>query len=323
MTLELNAIYCGKDVKNTGLVKCFYDPANIEGLLLVPKGTSFSKADVIAWNTTLTALLNNNVKESRGFIVKRFEGVENKSTDASYSETPYGDRKKSKQGKYAWRWQYSNSGLAMHTKLSSFDGAQDMFDAFLIDAKNNTFIGYSTDGSSFKGFSLDLIDIPNVEFNTGTENTKYFFEIGLEDSVQLNKFAAIIKVEDATSVISDFNSLIDMEMVVDTAMTAGGLVKLKFKSGNGASNLYDLYSAALSTTSLYTATNASTGGGITVTSVTASAGTKTLDVQLNAADPDYPATAGGLITITFGDVTAMVAAGIVGYSDAEITIPRG
>jgi hypothetical protein len=323
MTIQLNAIYCGKNIKNTGLVKCFYDPANIEGLLLVPKGTVFSQADVTAWSTTLNALLNNNTPELRGHIIKRFEGVENKSTDASYSETPYGDRKKSKQGKYAWRWQYSNSGLAMHTKLTSFDGAQDMFDAFLIDAKNNTFMGYSTDGINYKGFSLDLIDIPNVEFNTGTENTKYYIEIGLEDSKQLNQFPAIVKLEDSVSALSDFNSLIDLEMSVSTAMTAGGLVKLKFKQGNGATNLYDLYSAALTTTSLYTAINASTGGGIPVTSVTASAGTKTLDVQLNAADPDYPATAGGLITITFGDVSAMVAAGIVGYSNAELTTARG
>jgi len=116
--------------------------------------------------------------------------------------------------------------------------------------------------------------------------------------------------------------LIDTEIVVHTAMTAGGLVKLQINDGCGATNLADTYSTELATASLYSAENVATGNAITVTTVTYAPATKTFNVQLDAADTDYPATAGMLIKITIGDVSDLVTAGVLGHAGTSITTPR-
>jgi len=98
---------------------------------------------------------------------------------------------------------------------------------------------------------------------------------------------------------------------------------LKFTTSKGAVDLYDNYNGELDTTSLYTAYNVATGAVITITSVTAVAATKSLNVQLDATDTDFPATAGALVKITFGTVSDIESAGMPGFSEAEIITPRG
>ena len=144
----------------------------------------------------------------------------------------------------------------------------------------------------------------------------------MQNPDEFNTSWGIVSFDKSVDLLYELNSLIDTEIVVHTAMTSGGLVKLQINDGCGATNLADTYSTELATASLYSAINVATGAAITVTSVTYAGATKTFNVQLDSADPDFPASAGGLIKITIGDVSDLITAGVLGHAGTSITTPR-
>lgn len=322
MANEFDILITDTTVKNTGVVGGGYDPKNIEAVILIPAGTVMTHAQMLVKQTTVEAGLANDDPALRWHMIKRFEGCEAKNVDAKYYESPYGDRSKSMNGKYGWRFQYRDGGLGLHTKIYSFDGKQDLFDLFLVDGKNNVLWGVKS-GTGMKGFAINMIDVPNIDVNNGSDPSKYYFEIQLEDERELNKNSRVLQFPDDFNVVSDFDSLIDTEMAVATPMDATGLVSLRFTSGNGVKNLGDNFSGTLDDLSLYSASVTNGGADLDVDSVAWNAATKCVDVQLDATDPDFPAS-GTDITIVFGPAPSDIdTAGMPGYSEAQVTTPLG
>jgi hypothetical protein len=116
--------------------------------------------------------------------------------------------------------------------------------------------------------------------------------------------------------------LLDITLAEEVAITALGLVKLSAKYNCSNENLGDIYPTEIVSSSIWTATNKATGAAITVTTVTYNSTLKQISVDLDSSDPDYPAS-GGVVVIALGNVTALEAAGIVGFANTsiEITIP--
>ena len=307
------------NVANTGIPDINYDPSNIEGVLLVKRGAVITKADALAIQSYIAGKLAHDTASQRWYILKRFEGCEDKKTEGVYTESGYGVRRKVRNGKYAWRWDYKDGGLDLHTKFSTFDRKHNQFDALLIDPVNNCFWGTKS-GTSMKGFRLDMIDIPNFDANNGTETSKYYVELVLADAREINLNTRILPLPEDVSVLEDFNSLLDTEMQVEIAMDATGLVSLGFKAGKA--DLYPDYKGVLDEPTLYTATVSDTGASLDIDSVTANDATNNIDIQLDATDPDFPAS-GALIRIQFGPVSAIETEGMPGYSEAEVSTELG
>jgi hypothetical protein len=307
------------NVANTGIPDINYDPSNIEGVLLLKRGAVITKADALAIQSYIAGKLKHDTPSQRWYILKRFEGCEDKKTEGVYTESGYGVRRKVRNGKYAWRWEYKDGGLDLHTKFSTFDRKQNQFDALLIDPVNNCFWGTKS-GTSLKGFRLDMIDIPNFDSNTGAETSKYYVELVLADEKEINRNARIVALPEDFSIMEDYNSLLDTEMQVEIAMDPTGLVSLGFKAGKA--DLYPDYKGTLDEPTLYVATVSDTGAVLDIDSVAANDATNNIDIQLDATDPDFPA-AGTLIKITFGPVSAIDTAGMPGYSEAEVITPLG
>jgi len=316
-------IACVKSVKNTRATACNFDPKNIEMGIFLPKGTVLTHSQLQAIKATLLAKAKEDDKALRIYPVKRFVDVEDKSTEATYKEYANGTKKKVRDGKYGWKWTYTEGGLSLHTKLHSFDGQQDAFDFALVDTKNNGLIMTSTDGMTAKGFDLSIIDVNNFKMAGFSDPSEYYIEVGLDNSDELNRNPIFVPFPDNFDPLNDLNGLYDLEISVHTAMDNTGLVALKLTTGNRAVDMYDDYSAVFDDTLLYSVTNAATGGAIAVTSLTPTPGTKTFDLQLDALDPNFPATAGSLIKIYIGDASDIEAEGAPGYSEAEIVTPRG
>lgn len=314
MATYVNIINCGTSVLNTGVTNCSYDPANFEGVILLPKGKTLTKSEVAAINATLTALIANDNKALRAYPIQRFEGCELKNTESTYRESGYGVSSKTRQGKYGFVFEYRDGATGLHKQLSSFDGLQGDFDVVFMDAKNNGLAGMSKDGVTFKGFTLDRIDIPNVMFNNGTDPTLYHIDLGLAYPKEVNNYISFIPMPDDIDVM-DYVGLQNINMVVDTELAAvtAGTLNLKFMAGGV--DLYDTYNGQIDTASLYTFTNAQTGAAITVTSVTAVPATKSFEVLLDVLDADYPAI-GGRVKAYFGDVSDIATAGMVGFGEA-------
>lgn len=314
MATYVNVIDCTTDVSNTGVTNCSYDAANFEGNILLPKGKTFTKSEVAAISATITALITNDNKALRAYPIQRFEGCELKNTESTYRESGYGVSSKTRQGKYGFVFEYRDGAIGLHKQLSSFDGKQGEFDIMFMDAKNNGLAGMSKDGVTFKGFTLDRIDVPNVMFNNGTDPTLYHIDFGLAYPEEVNKYMSFVPMPDDVDVM-DFVGLTNINMVVDTELAAvtAGTLNLKFMAGG--IDLYDNYSGAIDTASLYTFTNAQTGAAITVTSVTAVPATKSFAVLLDVLDADYPAV-GGRVKAYFGDVSDIATAGMVRFGEA-------
>lgn len=316
-------IACVKGVKNTRASACNFDPKAIEMAVLLPKGTTFTQAQLLAIKATLLGLAKDDDKTARIYPIKRFTSVEDKSTDATYKEYDNGDRKKIRDGKYGWRFTYDEGGLALHTKIKTFDGKQDAFDVAFFDKNNGGLMMTSRDGITAKGFSLSMIDVPNYKQAGFSDPSEYFIEFGLANSDEMNLYPIFVPFPDDFDGINDLNGLYDLEMSILTDMDNTGLFDLKLTAGNRAVDLYDDYNNVFDDTLLYDVTNAATGGSIAVTSITPTPATKSWAVQLDGSDPNFPAAAGDLIKIAIGDVSDIESAGAPGYGESEIVAPRG
>jgi len=314
---------CITGVKNTKASKCNFTPKNCEKGFLIPSGTSYTHTELLAIAAKLQAQLKEDDKDERIYLIERFVDVEDKSTEATYKDYANGERQKLRDGKYGYRWTYKDGGVGLHSKIKSFDGLQGSYDWVFIDTKNRGLIMVKEGNLGAKGFSLSMIDVPNMNMATFADPSEFYFELGFADSDEFNKTMVFVPFTDDFDFMNDLSSLYDTEIGIHTAMTSGGLVKLKFTTSNGAVDLYDNYNGELDTASLYDAYNVATGAVITITSVTAVAATKSLNVQLDATDTDFPATAGALVKITFGTVSDIESAGMPGFSEAEIITPRG
>ena len=316
----MNIFSCVAGTANTGFSNCSYSPGLIEGALLVPKGTEFTPTQIQSMLTTITDMLANDTKADRAQVIKTFVGMEDKSSEGVYETTGYGGNRKIRQGKYQWQFEYSKGAMCLHKKISTLDNKQDLFDVIWIDTENNCLLGVKS-GDNFKGFALELIDVPNFKMNTGASDSKYYVQFAMQDPREMNLYSAIVEFDESVNLLSELTSLKDMELSVHTAMTSLGVIKLYVKDGCGSANLADTYGAELDTSTLWTATNAATGGSITVTSVTYASATGTINIDLDSADTDY--LAGGTCTLTIGAVSDLVTAGIEGYSGTSINVTMG
>jgi hypothetical protein len=321
--MDINVIGSSAQVGYLGVVTQSYHPDKFEGVVFVKAGTRLTSAQAVAIKTTMSNLLKHDSAASRAYVLKNFEAMESKNTEATYNTEAYGNMYKSKNGKYGFGFKYKKGGLALHANLSTFDEQQDNYDVIFIDKKNNCLFGTKKSVAGvpyFAGFTMSTLAVQNVSINDGNNDTAYSVQINLQDEDELNLYPAVIKYEKTDRIMDNLVGNIGLELTVQTAMVAG-LVKFKLTVGNGAIDMATDYSA-LFVTSLWSAVNA-TGGVITVTSATFTAATQTWDVQLNAADTDYSTLASGApITISIGNNSALVAAGIVGFGDTSIIVNK-
>lgn len=305
-------ITCATILGNTGLIICPYDPKNFTGIMLVPKGTALTPAQVAALQTTLNAGIVNDTATSRYFPIGIFDEIEDKGTDAVETESSFGVASLVRLGKYRYRWTYTNGGLDLHSELSKFNGKQDAFDLFFIDPVENVFVGTASGQNNIKGFSLDTLYAPNIKVNTGSAGTKYMFEVGLENEKQFNQNWRVIKVPDTLPILDTFTGLKPTRLEVVTELVASTkVVVVRVWSGN--TNLYDTYTSALATTNLWDAINNATGVQNATASVVAAPATKAFTVTLTST-----VTAADEYTIQLGTVTQLTAAAILKQANAEV-----
>jgi len=302
---------CATIIGNTGLISCPYDPKNFNGILLLPKGTALTPAQVSAFQTTVNAGIINDNASARWFPIGIFEDIEDKGTDAVETETGYGVAKLVRLGKYRYRFMYSNGAMDLHAELSKFNGRQDAFDLWFTDPVNNGFLGTASGQSNVKGFSLDTLYAPNIKVNTGAAASQYMFEVGLEDEKQFNQNWRFIKLPDTLPVHDTFTGLKPTRLeIVSELVASTKVVVVRVWSGN--TNLYDTYSVQLATTNLWDAINNATGVQNATASVVAAPATKAFTVTLTST-----VTAAEEYTIQLGTVTQLTAAAILKQANAE------
>ena len=95
----LNQLSYAKALSNTGLPTCFFNPKNIEGCILIPKGTTYTQTQQLTLPTVLAAAAINDNIALRIFPIKRFIDFEDQTEDNPTQTFGYGGKEKKKSDK--------------------------------------------------------------------------------------------------------------------------------------------------------------------------------------------------------------------------------
>src|ERR1051325_5733244 len=266
--MKVNEIACATDLRNTGYGTCVVNPKKIVGGWKVPP--DFSIPDAFA--TTPTALRTylddaclNDVAMQRLFPVYGFKAITSNSEDLVQQTLGYGSQVPIRDGNYRWTFQFTDGGLCLLKALQSHNYQASRW--IFID-EDGLLIGWRR--QMVNGGSYDLAGIP-VTFhalkwdpNDGANVASYRLYYDFEPQY-INKYLGFLKLEGFSA--EEITGLQDLNLV-QSGVSAAGVIKLLVKTGCDGSNVYDLpgFSAALASTSMWTATNAITGAAITITS---------------------------------------------------------
>jgi hypothetical protein len=188
-----------------------------------------------------------------------------------------------------------------------------------MDKKNKVLVGYSDSLGNLKGFDLEMFAVETWKIPTGSNGTAmYSISLGLSESSQWNDDIASLKLPDTLSI----SQIVGLKQTflnnATTAFTAGVAT---IQVLGATTNLYDIYAGNLNTSAIWSAKNTATGLPITITSVTLDPALKGVEITLNTST-NYPSTAGGGITIEFGNVSALTTANMPGLSESTLLTTR-
>lgn len=317
----INKIFCGSDVKNTGICECFFDPALLDGAILGPLSKVFTEAelaDAVIQSTLETA--GRTVKTSRIFPFSPFENITDNTEDPVRQTFGYGTVKTVREGKYNWLFQFINGGLNLSNALRTFNGLTGKYGLILKDSKN-TLIGTSkkdVNGNWGLGF------IPLSDFyarpwrpSDGANVTNYGVEVSFEP-VYINEKIAFKRVSIDSYLLSEFKGLEDIVLTLVAATEGGTTIEVSAATDCGSTDVFDLYSAELAQAVAWVLKNEA-GEDQTISGVVANADTKTWTItRSEGVNAD-----GDTLQLAAPSVLAAAPINVVGYESNILTLDFG
>jgi hypothetical protein len=317
----VNQLVCAALRGNTGIPNsCQHNPDLIKWILAVPKGTTFTAAQLADFETTIQAGLVNDTYSSRFHLfgaTDGFYGFEDASEDRQQQTFGYGNKVTTRDAQYYWNFMYLDGAMCAHMSYLQFKGREKEFDYIFIDAKRN-FMGTFTLGTNkeylFKGVRVTEFYENNWKPKDGSNETVFMLSVGISNARQLNEDYAFVT---ADFDIADLNQVKDVRITALGAVSGTGEVNIMLHDGCGGRNLVQLYGSAIANVARFTATNVSTGAAITITATTIGgvAEGSYLIFNMDDTDTDYPS-AGGFIEIDLVAPSVLVAASL-DYYDGE------
>lgn len=311
----INALSCITDAGNTGVGACFFDPKNIIGAILAPKGYEF---DVTTPQATLIAATHNAAKGSRLYPVYDLEAVTDGSEDKTVQTMPTGQKHVVREGFNDWKFQFVSGGLSLLKNLRKFNGSA--WDFYFLDANGNL-LGIA--GST----STKLKAIPSTggffwggpfKLNDGSKITEYMaqFVFNVKYLNDLFKFVAL--GFDAPSLVYGLQDL----NLTSTVNATSGSYNVTVVTDATQTNMGDVAPTTLAAGGAWVASDPVTGNAITILTVTYNATSKLFVVALDKTDPDYPTPGSGVkVSIDLAAPAALQALGVDGYESTGAVTP--
>lgn len=314
----LNKIFCGTDVKNTGVCECYFDPKLITGAILVPKNKVFTSESLLDANIRQT--LQDAVlapKSSRIFPFQGFVNITPNTEDPTRQTFGYGSIRTVREGNYDWLFQFYQGGLNLSNALRTFNGLTGKYAVIFIESEN-TLIGTSkmdADGNwGLAGVPLEDLYTRPWNPSDGTNVAAYQVQFTFKP-VYINENIAFKKVSVASYLLSELTGLEDIKLTI--AEVAGNTVTVTAETDCGSTDLYDLYADALATALAWLVTDPD-NEELTVT-VTKNEAAKGWDIQLDAGVFET----GDKITLVAPAVLAVPPVNIDGYEADVVTVALG
>lgn len=320
-TEGLNKIFCGTDIKNTGICECFFDPKLLEGALLVPKDKVFTEDELSDANiaATMAALILAN-KNLRIFPIQGFVQITDNSEEDTIQTFGYGGQADAKEGNYNWFFQFVNGGLNLSNALRTFNGLTGKYRAVFIDLSQNTILGTSRKDANgdngLGGIPLERLKTAKWKPADGTNTAVYGIHFSFK-APYINELIAFKKVSIDSLILSELNGLEDIKLTITEADDTGDVVTITAATDCGSTDLYDLYADEFANEEAWVVKNAA-GDPITVT-VVKNETAKGWDITYTTAD----VTDGDTITLAAPSVLAVAPVSVVGYEGDTVTVELG
>lgn len=319
----INKIFCGADVKNTGICECFFDPKLITGAILTPLGKVFTEAELAdaAIQSTLEALVLA-VKASRLQPFGPFETITDNTEDPVRQTFGYGTVKVVREGKYNWALQFINGGLNLSNALRSYNGLIGKYGVIWLESQN-TFIGTSKkDANGDWGLApVPLSDLYQRPWrpSDGSNVTNYTWEVSF-DPVYINEKIAFKKVAIDSYLLSELGGLEDIKLTFEDEGTDGGAdVTVTAATDCGSVDVFDLYADELAQAGAWIVKN-SAGDSKNITGAVKDNDAKGWVITLGGGDVWED---GDTVQLAAASVLAANPINVVGYESDTITTDYG
>lgn len=303
----LHELKCDTSRRNTGYGGCPVDWKLISGAFFYDSPVILNEAQLADLQNTLQTQAFQDSKDGRCYPVHNFLNPQDNTQDPTFETFADGSMAFVRDGVYDWTFQITEGGFCLLQALRTHNGNGTIY-AFFYD-KEKKILGYNNNGE-FAAIPIMVFQALPWKMNTGSNTAKYLLRF---------VFATNYANEDADYVKAEFpltnvKGLQDIKLKLNGFNHASGLVNVSVITECGGSNLFDRYSTQL-VSALWLAANVATGGTISITGVTPQAGSKTFNVVLTVADPDYPVS--NAISLQLAAPSVLTAANIPGYESEQ------
>lgn len=306
--MDIHQLNCATNRRNSGYGGCPVDWKLIKGCLFFDDPVSFSEAQLASLQATLQGMASQDNKTGRCYPIHNFLNPQDNSDDPTFETFSDGAKSFVRDGVNDWTFQITAGGFCLLQAMRTHNGNGTGYVLFY-DA-DKKILGYNNSGQ-LAAIPLMVFQALPWKLNTGSNVSKYLLRF---------IFTPNYVNEDSEYTQADFPltnivGLKDVRIIPKGFNHATGLTAVEVVTECGGANLFDSFSTDLALIAVWSATNRTTGGSITITSVTPVPSSKMFNIILNTADPDYPTDGGILLQLAAPSVLA--ANGISGY-ESEI-----
>lgn len=280
----------------------------IAGAFIWDQPKVFSAAELSNLQLILQNLAWSDTAPGRMYPVGNFLDPQDNTTDPQMKTYSDGSMSKVRDGVHDWTFTFTAGGFPLLQALRTHNGNSTVYAIFY--DKNNNILSYNNGGNA-AAIPLQVFDAMPWKMNNGSDPASYRVHFVFSVNYGTDNAEYFNAGFDLTQIVG----LQDIKVIVNGFNQTTGMANLTLLTENGGSNLYDLYLADI-VAAIFQATNATTGGDISITTVTPLAGNKTFNVQLNHADADWPAD--GNVILSFKAPSVLATNGLVGFAGEQV-----
>lgn len=310
----INQLNCGEQFRNVGHSGCDLDPKSIVGVLLFPSKQIFTQDQINNFAEVLQNFMYADNGVNRAFPISGIATITDNSGEPVVETLDNGRELFVRDSPYNFTMRYLDGALCEHSALRTLNGQNRNI---LLWTSDNMLLG----ARDTKG---NITTIPSIfhaqgwKPSTGSNANQYLFRISF-DQKWLNESLGFVQLDFD---IAQINALQDLVVVENTFNPTTGLSNVYVRTYCGATDMYDTFGTQLAVVGAWIATNASTGGTITVTTVTKDTANKRFNVTVDVNDADYPAD-GGAVHLKLAPPSVLATLGVEGYDSlpAQLDVP--
>lgn len=308
---SLHQLNCAQTRKNTGFGSgCPMDWKIIAGAFIWDQPKTFSAPELANLQATLQNLAWSDTAASRMYPVGNFLDPADATEDPTIKTYSDGSKAKVRDGVMDWTFTFTAGAFPLLQALRTHNGNSSVYAIFY--DKNNNILCYNNGGNA-AAIPLQIFDALPWKMNDGSNPATYKVHFVFSTAYGMDGADYFNAGFDLTSVVG----LQDIRSIVNGFNQATGMANLTFLTENGGTNLYDTYSADF-VVALFSAINGDNGSSIPVTTVTPLAGSKSFNVQMNHASPNWPSD--GNVILQWNAPSVLSANGLTGFAGETVTL---